>query len=88
MWGRQAKPLGTRQLAGLILKNMFYARSDSLAAQKRSRWTQLDDVAKAQTRTLLLSALPAQVQQVPRRRACGGESVSRQGGGCHRTQSN
>ncbi|KAK3266547.1 hypothetical protein CYMTET_24835 [Cymbomonas tetramitiformis] len=56
----EGKPADCRKLAGLILKNCFYARDMATAEQKAAKWAATDAQIKAQIRQALLAALVSQ----------------------------
>lgn len=60
--GNQDKPLESRKLAGLVLKNSLDAKEAARRAEYMQRWLSLDAAHKAQIRGALLAALGSSVR--------------------------
>jgi len=62
--GVQSHALGTRQLAGVLIKNSFSARGLQLGVERRQRWATLAADAKRHIRATLLQALGSHAPEV------------------------
>jgi hypothetical protein len=62
--GCQSHSLGTRQLAGVLIKNSFTARGLQLGVERRQRWATLAADTKQQIRVTLLQALGSHAVEI------------------------
>mmetsp|Transcript_156 Transcript_156/g.1199 ORF Transcript_156/g.1199 Transcript_156/m.1199 type:complete len:86 (-) Transcript_156:3408-3665(-) len=59
------KPVDTRRLAGLILKNALDAKDEKRKAELVSQWLAINNSVKEEIKASLLATLPAEVRLCP-----------------------